>query len=1165
MFIAAAIAISAQAAFADVEVILPQGRAAYYASEAFEMAFAGVADGVPVNVELAPDDARLTPLKFTVVGDGSTAVMRVPAGALAPGVYTVRAAGKPASVNVTIASGVLDSTTLLSQTCSPDKVRSGGGNFIVGNYLTFSVLDENGLPAREPRTRCEALALYDKAVGLNLPTLGYWYWSGYVLHKPWGNRKTWESTGLQEMMRMHSLHAGQWFRRVAPNLLCVGTLDEPGLNWGRTPAGGWASGFPNWDARPWYEARGWEFTDDPAARNDADWLRYLTIRCDVIGENMLQARRDLMAAWPDARFSTDIYAAHVVMDGTDAMNQACNGETPTTHVFVDWGVGRDCTGTEICIEKASNPVANVAHAMNGRLMGGKVPMPQHADCYRLSLNAMLQAGLESNWWLNWGEMKLEDLAPIHQPVRRLGPFLKEMGSANHDVAVLWGFTELCMRQKAHALKEAARKAGEQIQLMIAALPENTAFKEKQVQMSSYVISGNYRNAIAHAHSALLRAGYPAHVVHERLLPTGILRNYKTLVLVGQTFDFPPESRAALDDFVAGGGKIVTDASATVKLDGAIEAAASFKDPMLRWSPLFNESVSSPKSFKTAKEASYYQTNAFMSEPILKAVPTMKAAMRQTDSRPAAGSEASDLVIERRTGGEGSVIMVLNAHQELPQIADDQPYLVWNYAPCKARLSLMGLEQGSVVYAIEGTDWRQTMQLPDPAAPIDASFAAGEMKLYIVAPREPNALQVSLRSTGTAIQVSVQGDIKMPWPVTVSVAGPDAAELCKVHRSLDCAGELIESFPIGSNAPPGKYAVEVSSPVGYGEALMETDVKPGAGGFPGMIAAGGARVPAGSGNVANAVVQMEGGAGAITMRIEARSDGSVVREVFGGTRPAQIREKVRVFDEDAIRRFLALHPALTVAYGSPDHKPMAEDLAQALLAKGIPVSVAHEKAVFERARYPRVWDPFIKLYKPEGEERNPSGTIGIEVRLETAEDGRVAAFTADGTDVGNDWQKPGTLATVAGKGFIAPGDKSGEDFFEPGCKLYVNEKKSIEIIKGAKTEQKATDDVRLAWPRPWQRLTTTWASWILPPKLPEAYRADRHLILIGDSQKSELVAALQASGLLQQVVDSRYPGPGKCLVSLAWSPFALEKNVILVGAADDVGAYAGIDKLVEMVK
>ena len=102
-----------------------------------------------------------------------------------------------------------------------------------------------------------------------------------------------------------------------------------------------------------------------------------------------------------------------------------------------------------------------------------------------------------------------------------------------------------------------------------------------------------------------------------------------------------------------------------------------------------------------------------------------------------------------------------------------------------------------------------------------------------------------------------------------------------------------------------------------------------------------------------------------------------------------------------------------------------------------------------------------------------------------------------------------------------------------------------------------------WAKPWSRLTSHVGGYQLPPQLPEAYTTDSHLILLGDSGSGFAVAALQASELLPQVVDRKYPGPGKALVSFAWSPFAVEKDVILVGASDAAGLRAGVRKLLEI--
>src|ERR687893_576808 len=98
---------------------------------------------------------------------------------------------------------------------------------------------------------------------------------------------------MTEAMRLFSFHTAQRLRRYGRNVHAVGTIDEPGLGWGKTPAGGYSSGFADWDEQKWYEDRGWSFTNDPPSRPDHDWLKYLRIRNAVIGEQQKQASRDL--------------------------------------------------------------------------------------------------------------------------------------------------------------------------------------------------------------------------------------------------------------------------------------------------------------------------------------------------------------------------------------------------------------------------------------------------------------------------------------------------------------------------------------------------------------------------------------------------------------------------------------------------------------------------------------------------------------------------------------------------------------------------------------------------------------------------------------------------------------------------------------------------------
>ena len=47
-------------------------------------------------------------------------------------------------------------------------------------------------------------------------------------------------------------------------------------------------------------------------------------------ENQAQAAKDLKTVWPGLVFSTDLYAPHAIMDGTDPLNQEVN-DVPASH------------------------------------------------------------------------------------------------------------------------------------------------------------------------------------------------------------------------------------------------------------------------------------------------------------------------------------------------------------------------------------------------------------------------------------------------------------------------------------------------------------------------------------------------------------------------------------------------------------------------------------------------------------------------------------------------------------------------------------------------------------------------------------------------------------------------------------------------------------------
>ena len=115
--------------------------------------------------------------------------------------------------------------------------------------------------------------------------------------------------------------------------------------------------------------------------------------------------------------------------------------------------------------------------------------------------------------------------------------------------------------------------------------------------------------------------------------------------------------------------MIVNRSTTVRFPAPIDSEADFRDPAARWLPLFLLSEREPGRFKTPREASYYQTNHFMDEPARAAIAPIKATMARTKARPIFATDSVHLMGERHNGGEGALIMVLNAHDRLPEIPE----------------------------------------------------------------------------------------------------------------------------------------------------------------------------------------------------------------------------------------------------------------------------------------------------------------------------------------------------------------------------------------------------------------------------------------------------------------------------------------------------------------
>src|SRR5262245_22900950 len=97
------------------ELVLPQGRGAFYFADEVEVAVAGLKKGEETTLEFLPSARGVKPVSFELTGDGSTLLAVLAGGTLAPGEYTVRLDGKEGK-KITVSPNVRTSPMLLSGT-----------------------------------------------------------------------------------------------------------------------------------------------------------------------------------------------------------------------------------------------------------------------------------------------------------------------------------------------------------------------------------------------------------------------------------------------------------------------------------------------------------------------------------------------------------------------------------------------------------------------------------------------------------------------------------------------------------------------------------------------------------------------------------------------------------------------------------------------------------------------------------------------------------------------------------------------------------------------------------------------------------------------------------------------------------------------------------------
>ena len=1121
-----------------VVLVWPENRNVYYADEAIKMAFSGIEANE--DLYLVISDERNEDRKYVDASfpKDATFVSFKPYS-FAPGVYDVSVYLKGKYDNTVqklgemiVSSGVQQSSMLVSQTAN------GWSNFAVSNAFSFGLLDNNGEPVKDVRgKKSGTMKSYETSLANNMPLLCYMYWTGYVTHKPWGASKSWGNKEMMDAMRLLNFSTAERLKRYDRLFWAIGSLDEPGLSWGETPAGGMASGFPNADERAWYEEHGITYTQNIANVSDARWMDYIRVRNNIMGYNFEQAVRDIKTAWPTAVYSTDAYALHAIMDGTDALNQLPN-DVPSSHVFFDWWGGPMNVAGQVQAEKAMRPYDRLAHAMNGQLdgvRGDQLPL------YHMLMNNMLQGGLYSNWWLNTGGMNEKTLEQVNRPAAEMGPMFKETNLKSYDIAIMHGFTELAMRQKEMAALESTKKGGEQIKLMLPIIEGDDA-TQFEFASNAYEIGPNYQVPLFVMQQVFRRAGYPSQLIDERLIPMGYLSNYKVLVIFGQTFDMPKNVMDNIAAFIKKGGVVLVDESTTAYIPNALRMnGIDTKDMIRKISAEIAKNKASIQDEDNLKNLSYLDTIFASWNPMFKSyIDPIKAALNTTKAAAAIITYDHNLAVDSQSTGDGKLISVINAFEILPTerelrvgLKDDIPqkslqYPKYNYSAYNAYFALTNIKDSDVVYMIDGLDWKRANRIINPKTTYFYHFEPAEMKLFLVVPRDITSINVKGSIKDGQLNVEASIPVRTAFPITVSILDPLGNPLYKVQRSMNTQGNYKESFPIGAfyqvSAENESYTIAVTSII----------------------------------NDLSSSIKIKRPTGKVDT-FTSNKERAVIVE------PMKISN---IFNKKAEKQ-------IVIAYANDDQRNLVTNFVLNLRNKGIDIVAKPEHEAVSKVKYPRVWNPTADVYSVskdiELESDLPRATTKLSDKgyIYVADAGKTVRAEYDGfvfeDAEGKNVKHPKMLLTVGSEGFVMYQNRDSEACFNSGVILEMSPDGSFTVLNATANKENVTQAFKDKWSTDKWMLTSYFGGLQLPPQLSEAYKTDTHLIVLGDSYTNELMCILQASELLPQVVDNLYPGKGKALVQYLYSPFGVECDVITIGATDTDGIKAGLDAIQKLVK
>ncbi|MFW5682832.1 MAG: hypothetical protein ACOC1G_07490, partial [Phycisphaeraceae bacterium] len=320
------------------------------------------------------------------------------------------------------------------------------------------------------------------------------------------------------------------------------------------------------------------------------------------------------------------------------------------------------------------------------------------------------------------------------------------------------------------------------------------------QMGRENLGQGYGTRHYDAFVALTRLGHTPRLLTEERILRGALDSVESLVIPMQTVPLPDEVTAAIERFVAGGGRVLADASTTIDLPEGIER--------LDYDFTREGRLGKPHSWNAPNVTAGMNDTLLLAERLPELMHALHKGLEgrgQGVLRSTAGPDAKASLLQISGGEDATYVIAVN--DSFIRTQADWHQVTETLEPTPAAPS------AALLYDVT------EQEALGPLQPFACDLTATTARLFAVLKRPIGPLEVAATqqlAAGEPVTLRVsavdeEGEpLRAAIPVQILLTSPSGEELFNLYRSTDQDGELGISLPLGVNTVAGEWTVSVRS-------------------------------------------------------------------------------------------------------------------------------------------------------------------------------------------------------------------------------------------------------------------------------------------------------------------------------------------------------------------